>query len=177
MPFVPKTDWEDLPSTATPVTAAELTRLEQGVSDVFDIAEAPVTAADISDASATGQAVLTAASQAAARTAIGAGTSSLALGATSSTAAAGDHTHAGLTADAAAGTASIRTLGTGATQAAAGNHTHSNLVPTTRTVNGAALSANVVLDGGDILATGYVGVAAAPVAATDTLNAAIAKLE
>jgi hypothetical protein len=48
-----------------------------------------------------------------------------ALGATSSTAAAGDHTHAGLTADQAAGIASVRTLGTGAQQAAVGSHTHS----------------------------------------------------
>jgi hypothetical protein len=48
-----------------------------------------------------------------------------ALGTTSSTAAAGDHTHAGLTADQAAGTASVRTLGTGAQQAAVGSHTHS----------------------------------------------------
>ena len=50
-------------------------------------------ASDISDATATGRSVLTAASQAAARQAIGAGTSNLTLGTTSSTAAAGDHTH------------------------------------------------------------------------------------
>jgi hypothetical protein len=48
-----------------------------------------------------------------------------ALGTTASTAAAGDHTHAGLTADQVAGTASVRTLGTGAQQAAVGSHTHS----------------------------------------------------
>ena len=48
---------------------------------------------DISDSTSTGRSVLTAASQAAARSAIGAGTSSLALGTTSSTAAAGNHTH------------------------------------------------------------------------------------
>ncbi|GGN40493.1 hypothetical protein FHR83_007026 [Actinoplanes campanulatus] len=53
------------------------------------------TASQISDSTATGRAVLTAADAAAARTAIGAGTSSLALGETDSTAAAGDHTHAG----------------------------------------------------------------------------------
>jgi hypothetical protein len=51
------------------------------------------TAANISDATTTGRSVLTASSQAAARTAIGAGTSSLALGTTASTAAAGNHTH------------------------------------------------------------------------------------
>lgn len=48
-------------------------------------------AADISDATATGRSVLTAASAATARAAIGAGTSSLALGTTSSTAKAGDY--------------------------------------------------------------------------------------
>lgn len=48
-------------------------------------------AANISDATTTGRSVLTAASAAAARTAIGAGTSSLALGTTSSTAKAGDY--------------------------------------------------------------------------------------
>lgn len=47
-------------------------------------------AADVSDSTATGRAVLTAADQAAARTAIGAGTSSLAIGTTAGTAAAGN---------------------------------------------------------------------------------------
>jgi hypothetical protein len=50
-----------------------------------------ITSASITDATATGIAVLTAVSQAAGRTAIGAGTSSLALGTTSSTAKAGDY--------------------------------------------------------------------------------------
>ncbi|MFV2172336.1 head fiber protein [Actinomadura sp. LOL_016] len=88
----------------------------------------PTSSADISDATSIGVDVLTAANAGAARTAIGAGTSSLAIGTTASTAAAGNHTHSGLSADAAAGTASIRTLGTGATQAAAGNHTHTGLM-------------------------------------------------
>ena len=48
------------------------------------------TVSQISDATTTGRSVLTAASQAAARTAIGAGTSSLGLGTTSSTARAGN---------------------------------------------------------------------------------------
>lgn len=52
-----------------------------------------VTAADITDATTVGRSVLTAADAAAARTAIGAGTSSLALGATGTTAAAGNHVH------------------------------------------------------------------------------------
>lgn len=51
-------------------------------------------AAQISDATATGRAVLTAADPAAARAAIGAGTSSLALGTTASTALAGSTTAA-----------------------------------------------------------------------------------
>lgn len=51
-------------------------------------------AADISDSTTTGRALVTAADQAAARSAIGAGTSSLAIGTTAGTAAAGDHTHA-----------------------------------------------------------------------------------
>jgi hypothetical protein len=50
------------------------------------------------------------------------------IGTTATTAAAGNHTHPGLAADQAAGTASIRTLGTGAQQAAAGNHTHTGLM-------------------------------------------------
>ena len=102
------------------------------------------TALQISDATTVGRSVLTAASQAVARTAIGAGTSNLALGTTSSTAAAGNHTHtaANITdattvgrnvlkaADAAAartaigaGTSSL-VLGAGAGEAAAGNHSH-----------------------------------------------------
>ncbi len=51
------------------------------------------SAADISNSTTVGRAVLTAANAAAARSAIGAGTSSLALGSTGSTAAAGNHTH------------------------------------------------------------------------------------
>ncbi|MER7331673.1 MULTISPECIES: head fiber protein [unclassified Micromonospora] len=54
------------------------------------------TAAQISDSTVIGRSVLTAADAAAARTAIGAGTSNLVLGATGTTAAAGNHTHAGL---------------------------------------------------------------------------------
>jgi hypothetical protein len=49
------------------------------------------TSADISDATATGKGLLTAADAAAARTAIGAGTSNLVIGTTSTTAKAGDY--------------------------------------------------------------------------------------
>ena len=61
------------------------------------------TASQISDSTATGRSVLTAADAAAARTAIGAGTSSLALGTTGSTAAAGNHTHTGFASSTAPG--------------------------------------------------------------------------
>lgn len=76
------------------------------------------TAANISDSTTTGRSVLTAVDAAAARTAIGAGTSSLAIGTTNTTAKAGDYTPP---ADGAANVATMRTLGTAATQAAAGN--------------------------------------------------------
>lgn len=51
-----------------------------------------VTTAQISDATALGRSVMTAGDQAAARTAIGAGTSNLAIGTTASTAKAGNYT-------------------------------------------------------------------------------------
>lgn len=49
------------------------------------------------------------------------------LGVGAQQAAAGNHSHPGLTADQAAAVASVRTLGLGALQAAAGNHTHPGL--------------------------------------------------
>lgn len=64
-----------------------------GKADKSDIPAAP-TADTLSGATSTGRNVLKAADAAAARDAIGAGTSSLALGTTSTTAAKGDHTHA-----------------------------------------------------------------------------------
>ena len=110
------------------------------------------TATQISDATATGRSVLTAASQAAARTAIGAGTSSLALGTTASTAKAGNYqpTAANISdattvgrnvlkaADAAAARTAIgagtSSLGLGSTSdtAAPGNHTHSQYAESSR---------------------------------------------
>ena len=51
-------------------------------------------------------------------------------------------------------------------------------VPTSRTVNGESLDANVTLDGADIALTGYSKPnATSAVAATDTINAAIGKIE
>ena len=78
------------------ITNLEVTGAVTGI-EADDVGAAPVvhthTSEHISDATATGRSVLTASSQANARSAIGAGTSSLALGTTSSTAAAGNHTH------------------------------------------------------------------------------------
>ncbi|WP_313824089.1 hypothetical protein [Leclercia sp.] len=103
-----------------------------------------ITSAQITDATDTGKAVLTAANAGAARTAIGAGTSSLAIGTTSTTAKAGDYqptaanisdaTAVGRSVMTAADAAAARTaigagignsnlvVGTSATQAKAGNY-------------------------------------------------------
>lgn len=58
-------------------------------------------ASNITDASAVGRSVLTATDADAARSAIGAGTSSLAIGTTATTAAAGNHVHGAATGSAA----------------------------------------------------------------------------
>jgi|SRR5690606_4823664 hypothetical protein len=50
-------------------------------------------------------------------------------------------------------------------------------VPTSRTVNGKALSSNVTLGGADLALTGYTAGTAGDLAASDTINAAFAKLE
>ena len=78
------------------------------------------TASQISDSTATGRSVLTATDAAAARTAIGAGTSSLALGTTSTTAKAGDYqpTWAQVTGKP---TTFAPIIGSGAADAVAGN--------------------------------------------------------
>lgn len=64
--------------------------LEKAINDGGD---GNITSDSITDASDVGKEVLTAEDAAAARTAIGAGTSDLAIGTTASTAAAGNHTH------------------------------------------------------------------------------------
>ena len=64
---------------------------------------------DITDATDTGKAVLLAEDSAAARSAIGAGTSSLALGSSASQASAGNHNHA-VTADAGSGLAAAANI-------------------------------------------------------------------
>ena len=81
-------------------------------------------------------------------------------GTSASTVSLGNHTHAGLTADAAAGTASIRTLGSGAVQAAAGDHTH-----TAAAVGAAAAThTHAAAD----LASGVLAIARIPTGATST---------
>lgn len=77
--------WDDVtgkPATFPPTIGTSATTAKAGNY-------APAVA-DISDATATGRSVLTAANAAAARTAIGAGTSSLTLGTTGTTACAGN---------------------------------------------------------------------------------------
>lgn len=116
------------------------------------ISMSPLDVTDLTGMSSVGTSLVTAESQAAARTAIGAGTSNLALGTTASTAKAGNYqpTAANISdastvgrnvltaADAAAartaigaGTSSL-TLGTGASNAAAGNHTHPQYLAATQ---------------------------------------------
>ncbi|MNU33603.1 hypothetical protein D3C71_221660 [compost metagenome] len=71
--------------------SADGTTILKPDGSAFTPAGGDVTSAQITDSTAVGRAVLTAASQAAARTAIGAGTSSLVLGTTAGTAKAGDY--------------------------------------------------------------------------------------
>lgn len=90
-----KTDW----ASGDKLTAEAMNTLGAEVGDKADKSDIPTvpaapTADTLSGATAVGKSVLKAADAAAARDAIGAGTSSLALGTTSTTAAKGDHTHA-----------------------------------------------------------------------------------
>lgn len=150
-----------------------------------------VTSDDITDATNVGKSLLTAEDAVSARTAIGAGTSDLVIGTTASTAKAGNYTPPNVTTsanglmlaadklklDGIAEGATDLVIGTTATTAAAGNHTHSNYVPTSRTVNTKPLSANIVLNGADVAITGYAIGTEAALAAADTLNEALGKLE
>lgn len=98
-------DWQDepdplgvlegraAPTSRTPLNADALKDMERRLSDYTDqeIQAIPApSASDIRDATTVGRNVLTAASQAAARNAIGAGTSSLTLGTSPTNAAAGN---------------------------------------------------------------------------------------
>lgn len=116
MAYEPQT-WADGVEGGTPITAAALTHIETGIADAADAADAPVAWGDVSGKPATfpltiGTTATTAkagnyapawgdvtgkpaviaagADAAAARTAIGAGTSSLQIGTTASTAKAGN---------------------------------------------------------------------------------------
>ena len=95
MAYTPQT-WTD-GSSSTPLSAARLNHMESGIASAAATADAarPATwkpaSTDITDSTATGRSVLTAASAAAARGAIGAGTSSLVLGSASDTAKPGDY--------------------------------------------------------------------------------------
>lgn len=91
---------------------------------------------DITGATAVGKSVLTAADAAAARVAMGAGTSSLALGTTSTTAKAGDYAPPA----ASTSVAGVIQIGTGAANAAAGNHNHA---VTADAGSGLAAAANI----------------------------------
>ncbi len=131
-------------------------------------------AANITDSTATGRSLLTAADAATARAAIGAGTSSLVLGTTNSTAKAGDY--APTKAD--VGLANVDNTSDATKNSAAvtltnktidgGNNTLQNIaqasvtgltgalagkVATTTTVNGHALSGNVTVTAADVLPT------------------------
>lgn len=77
------------PSTFAPIIGTTATTAMAGNT----VIPAAPTADTLSGATTVGKAVVKAADQAAARTAIGAGTSSLAIGTTATTAARGDHTH------------------------------------------------------------------------------------
>jgi hypothetical protein len=88
----------ELATTSEVTTGTDTTRAvtPAGVKAVADTKAASShthTASQVSDSTATGRSVLTATDAVAARTAIGAGTSTLALGSTGTTAAAGNHTH------------------------------------------------------------------------------------
>lgn len=158
MAYTPK-EWADGAAGGTPITAAELNRMEAGIGDAHDAIDAlpePLELGTTADTAAPGDHTHSPASIGAAAAShthtlsqiTDAGDAAgMDVGTTSGTVAAGDHTHTGLTADAAAGTASLRTLGTGATQAAAGNHAH-----TAAQVTATAVGAGTATDVQGILA-------------------------
>lgn len=111
----------------------QATDINYNFSVVESGGESTVTSADITDATTVGRSVLTAASAAAARTAIGAGTSNLTLGTTASTALAGN--------------TALLTIGTTATTAKAGNYQ-----PTAANISDATAVGRSVLTAADAAA-------------------------
>lgn len=105
MAYTPTT-WVDGASGGTPITAAELNRMESGIVDGQNAANPTVDT--LTGATAVGKSVMKAADAAAARTAIGAGTSNVKVG-----------TGAG---DALAGNTALLKVGTTATTAKAGDY-------------------------------------------------------
>lgn len=89
--------WADDAVGQTPIEAARLNHIETGVADAHSLilTLSPLghthPASEISDSTSIGRSVLTALTQADARTAIGAGTSSLVIGTTAGTAKSGDY--------------------------------------------------------------------------------------
>lgn len=106
-------------------TTGQLLKKNTGTNYDTVWADPSVTAAQISDSTATGRSVVTAANAGAARTAIGAGTSSLVIGTASTDAKAGDYTPP----DASAGTKGLIQL--------AGHLTGTAAVPNVRTTSSA----------------------------------------
>lgn len=96
MAFEAKTDWK----TGDPLPADDVTRLEQGIADAHTAAAGKADkshkhgSGDLTDATDIGKAIIAAADAAAAREAIGAGTSNLKIGTAATDAKSGDYTPA-----------------------------------------------------------------------------------
>jgi hypothetical protein len=141
----------DVPATGDATTSQVVKGTDTRLADARTPTTHTHTASQISDSTAVGRAVVVAVDQAAGRTAIGAGTSSLAIGVTGTTAAAGNDSRLS---DARTPTAHKTTHATGGTDAlaasdigaAATSHTHaasdlaSGTVATARLGSGTASS-------------------------------------
>jgi hypothetical protein len=88
--------WQPLGVPTTAADGSFVQALIKGTPPSNGGGSGSVSSADITDATAVGISVLTAVDAAAARTAIGAGTSDLELGSSGTTAAAGNHDHDGV---------------------------------------------------------------------------------
>ena len=128
--------------------------LAKVVQEVISSASGSVTSAEITDATAVGRSVLTAADATTARTAIGAGTSNLALGTTESTALAGNTAIPAAASTAPAALAAAAAVGVGTTWARA-DHVHAIPGASAGSVRGTVLiqAAEADLAGGADLPT------------------------